>query len=738
MDTKWKSSKSIRIAVTVVVLLLLTAANVCSFPAINAKVQQVMENKDGETDTYINEYVLSRIYDGCSVLYWEIMESSTEEQENMEDLFIQASEEEKENVRFVFDEIRERFESVRNDIDFYAMIGTGAATTNTSEALDMLNSKVMPDADRINKLSEKYQCLFQLRFDENGALSIRIYKSGAVSQDNLLKKIQMLSRNNDLAERVRQEYGDTYQIKKITDFSVVFGIPQNLQLGLFTTPNTNLWDVLLEHSMVGYELSCLFLIIFVFVMTSNWVWKGTVSYTRQGGQYFLELAVVGACFLVGFINLQVECIYMLQSKDIVDILSMPTYATSEQWGYLLSSYLIMLGIYTCNYLTLLYIRPVFSLGVKRYIQEYSFLYLLWQKIVAVYRSFMKRILTVDLSKKSNKTIIKLLGVNFVILAVLMCMWTFGILGLVIYTVILFFTMHKYYEKIVADFQKLLADTRSIARGEYLADEEQDYGLFQTMGNELGRIQEDFEEALNREIKSERLKSELITNVSHDLKTPLTAITTYIALLKKPDITEEERNSYIDTMDEKSQRLKALIEDLFEISKASSNNIVLHYVDVDVVNLLKQIYVEHEENFQDMGLVVKWKVPEERIILLLDSQKTYRVFDNLFSNIQKYAMHGSRVYIQVEKLRTRLAVSIKNISATELDVKPEELTERFVRGDSSRNTEGSGLGLAIAKSFVEAQKGSCDIMIDGDLFKVMIQFDLKEDEEKRGEVIAFSE
>lgn len=213
-------------------------------------------------------------------------------------------------------------------------------------------------------------------------------------------------------------------------------------------------------------------------------------------------------------------------------------------------------------------------------------------------------------------------------------------------------------------------------------------------------------------------------MSHDLKTPLTAIITYIELLREPDITEEKKTEYLDILQRKSNRLKVLIEDLFEISKASSKSVTLQIVDVDICNLLRQAYLEQDDRIEAAGLDFKFNLPKERIILPLDSQKTYRIFDNLYSNIIKYALSGTRVYVNLKDESDYVRVELKNISATELSVAPEELTERFVRGDDSRNTEGSGLGLAIAKSFAELQGGSMQIAIDGDLFKVILRFKKK--------------
>ena len=227
-----------------------------------------------------------------------------------------------------------------------------------------------------------------------------------------------------------------------------------------------------------------------------------------------------------------------------------------------------------------------------------------------------------------------------------------------------------------------------------------------------------------EAKSQNMKTELITNISHDLKTPLTAIITYVDLLKKENISENERKSYIQTIEQKSQRLKVLIEDLFEVSKVNSGNIKLNLQKIDVVSLLKQIRFEMEDEIEKSNLTFRWNLPEERVVLNLDSQRTYRIFENLLTNMLKYALPYTRAYVDALILDKKVVIVFRNVSAAELDFDVQRLSERFVRGDASRNTEGHGLGLAIVKSFVEVQKGSFKIDVDGDLFKVTIAWDIE--------------
>lgn len=266
---------------------------------------------------------------------------------------------------------------------------------------------------------------------------------------------------------------------------------------------------------------------------------------------------------------------------------------------------------------------------------------------------------------------------------------------------------------------LLSALQSVSEGNLQAEFSKDWGEFEPLKGELSKIQDGFTRAVAEEVKSQRMRTELITNVSHDLKTPLTAILTYTELLQGKNVTEKQREEYLAVLKRKSLRLKTLIEDLFEVSKASSGNVTFEREKVDICSLMRQVWLEYEDGAKAAGLTFRFQFPEEKIFLLLDGEKTCRIFDNLYTNILKYAMPDTRVYISAAREGEEVRIELKNISGTELNIPAESLTERFVRGDSARSSEGSGLGLAIARSFVEGQEGRMQIEIDGDLFKVTL-------------------
>lgn len=238
---------------------------------------------------------------------------------------------------------------------------------------------------------------------------------------------------------------------------------------------------------------------------------------------------------------------------------------------------------------------------------------------------------------------------------------------------------------------------------------------------LNGIGAGLDKAVRQSINSERMRSELITNVSHDIKTPLTSIINYVALLKQDGLASEKAPEYLEVLDRQSARLKKMTEDLVEASKAASGNLAVNAENTDINIILSQALGEYEERLHSKHLNVVVRKDENANIVYADGRHTWRIFDNLLSNICKYALAGTRVFIETERKAAGVQVTFKNISAEPLEHSAEELTERFVRGDSSRNTEGSGLGLSIAKSLAELQCGAFDILTDGDMFKVTVTF-----------------
>ena len=275
-------------------------------------------------------------------------------------------------------------------------------------------------------------------------------------------------------------------------------------------------------------------------------------------------------------------------------------------------------------------------------------------------------------------------------------------------------------------QEIVEGIETIAGGalEHQVDTDRLHGNNLTLANSVNSIGKGIKEAVETSMKDERMKADLITNVSHDIKTPLTSIINYVDLIKREQVDSEKIRSYINVLDEKSQRLKQLTDDLVEASKISSGNINLHFEKIDLTELMNQTLGEFSEKFEQKRLTAVMNVNVKNAVIEADSRRIWRVIENLFNNIFKYALEGTRVYLTIDRAPDRaeyIELSVKNISAQALNCSADELTERFIRGDESRTTEGSGLGLSIAKNLTEAQGGTFAIQLDGDLFKVVMTF-----------------
>ena len=302
-----------------------------------------------------------------------------------------------------------------------------------------------------------------------------------------------------------------------------------------------------------------------------------------------------------------------------------------------------------------------------------------------------------LSGKGVLSVAMLAGVNLVVLAVLV-------------------TDGMQRQKLLTAIQEINSE-----EGNTRISESGLFAINRQMAAAVNDLGDGLRHALQEQMKSERMKADLITNVSHDLKTPLTSIINYVDLLKREELHNEKANEYLEVLDQKSQRLKQLTEDLVEASRASSGNVVLDIRRIDVKELLMQTSGEFVERFEARGLQLVENFPQNPQYVDADGRRLWRIIENLFRNVEKYAMPHTRVYLDLINDGDRVAFSLKNISENPLNISPEELTERFTRGDESRSTEGSGLGLSIAKDLTEIQKGTFESYLDGDLFKVTVSF-----------------
>ncbi|MCH1959611.1 sensor histidine kinase [Romboutsia hominis] len=384
---------------------------------------------------------------------------------------------------------------------------------------------------------------------------------------------------------------------------------------------------------------------------------------------------------------------------------------TEKICAVIGAYLLIYAVYTIN-------RRSKKYDKKIYILKETIIYKILKNIVI---SSIKSSKKIPLIKR---IIIVSIGITFIggVVSVLLyelfyneVMLLFGIpMSMILFTL--------YIVKKLAYLSNIIEGTSRIKNGEL------DYKIdllgndsFTNLAENINNIGEGLEKSIETQLRSERMKSELITNVSHDLKTPLTSIINYIELIKKEDVTPEHVNDYIKVLDQKSKRLKILIEDLFEASKASSGNLELNMENIDIVQLLRQSIGEMEEKLTNSNLDIRLKLSSEKINIYADGRRMYRVFENLLSNISKYSLPSTRVYIDLLESDESVIITMKNISSYELNFDATEITERFKRADESRNTEGSGLGLAISKDLVNLQGGKFSVEIDGDLFKSILVF-----------------
>lgn len=373
---------------------------------------------------------------------------------------------------------------------------------------------------------------------------------------------------------------------------------------------------------------------------------------------------------------------------------------------------------------------VVGMGIETALFTFAFLSLarrikagvLWKNSI-IYSLFHWLFIFVKYRKVTTKTVILyigFLGITLIFLGIginsssymIMMLW-FSFAG-----VVGFFLLREAVAR-----QSILNGIKEISNGdlEYKIETKNLRGSNEILADAINNIGEGLHSAVDASVRNERLKTDLITNVSHDIKTPLTSIINYVDLIKRENIEDEKIKGYIEILDNKSQRLKNLTEDLVEASKISSGNIKLEMTNINFIELVNQTEGEFSEKLENKNLQMIRNLPEEPIFILADGRRMWRVIENLYNNVTKYAMRNTRVYVDVKADEKKVIFSIKNISENPLNIEADELTERFIRGDVSRSTEGSGLGLSIAKNLTTLQKGDFEIYLDGDLFRVTIIF-----------------
>lgn len=375
---------------------------------------------------------------------------------------------------------------------------------------------------------------------------------------------------------------------------------------------------------------------------------------------------------------------------------------------------------TVNYFIIL-LKSIFNKNTENYLVKNSLIYRIFTGAISEFSNIDEE--NINIKDAKIKFTIVYFGICFALFILFLFLASIfysapeGIIfpmilfGIFIYIIIL---------KNINEVARISRESSEIVKGNYKKNIAKNGGLYDGIVDNFNNIGSNLDLAIEDALKSERLKTELITNVSHDLKTPLTSIINYSDLLSKDDNSEEQVKEYSKVINEKSNKLKVLIEDLFEVSKATSNNIELNKQELDFNSLVQQSIGEWEDKIAEKNLEIISNLPEDKVMLNIDGQKFSRVLDNLFSNISKYALENSRVYVDLLK-EDGVKLTIKNISKYPLNISADELMERFTRGEKSRTTSGSGLGLSIASSFVRAHGASFDIDIDGDLFKVTIEF-----------------
>lgn len=734
MDIKLKSNKEIYKSKGIIAILVMIAIIVTSALGMCSSYKIIDKSAKSKKVNYFNEYGFANlIAESSYALYYDSMKEN--ENQSASDFLLDI----KKNITEEADEYSSYIqEALNNNIDqfnretlgwnndanlkyYYYNTINNKTNTTLNENVKFENNNI--DLSEVNK--DKYQFYAVVNFDNNGNVDVSEINGGdkEVLKSNIECSLIDIRNEYDISNSDYEEGYYNIDIKPIKNMTFVYAVPKTI-----TSYDNIRWgienaDISIYESMgAGGAFIIAGIVALIALIFPIKKAKSTILFRKISKIPFEVWIIIIGLAIAALGPLAGQLIKATLNGDlqVIFVEIIPSLIIPERIIWIFN-FIIWLLSYSAVFFFVLVIKYVFNVGVIDYIKERTIFGMVIMLCVRIIKRTLDEITKVDLREKNNKLIIKLLAINAVILLIITSIWFFGIPVVILYSVILFFIIRKYVDKISEKYSKLREATSKIAEGNLDVKIEEDLGLFEPFKGDLEKIQCGFKKAVDEEVKSQRMKTDLISNVSHDLKTPLTAIITYADLLKDENLSDEKRKQYIETLDRKAQRLQVLIENLFEVSKATSGNITLNIENIDVVSLMKQTLFELEDKLEEASLLVRKNMPKEKVILPLDSQRTFRVFENLIINITKYAMPNTRVFIDIIENEDDVAIIMKNMAAEEIKFNVDTIAERFVRGDESRNTEGSGLGLAIAKSFVELQGGTFNISVDGDLFKVKIVF-----------------
>lgn len=553
------------------------------------------------------------------------------------------------------------------------------------------------DSNNIIKNSKYFK---EINIDYNGNVIEKIYVDGKEINNNIISKLIYYNKYSYYTYYDRYEPNNiyAYDYNEKQSISIYIWMPQEIKKGDVVYENLKKVEININRFYLSCGSFIMFIILAILCLVSLSKNKSKINIIED---------------IVNKIK-----VWPIEAKVGIGILGWISWNTTYIY-YNANNYIRRLNLISVIWTSLALL--IYYVLIRVIIINYNERTLFKNNITIKCWNYLSEIMTRSSLIKTFLIMSGLYVISGLLLFVvsgILSIFPIGILIGIILTIIYIVIFIK--ELIYLD--KIIIGSKAATEGKLNCNiEEKGRGHLRELAHDINNIRDGLRKSIESEMKSENMKTELITNVSHDLKTPLTSIINYIDLLKRENIGSETAKDYINILDKKSQRLKVLIDDLFEASKATSGAMELNITKIDIVQLLKQSLGENDERFKNSNLSVKLDIPDTKIFINGDGQRLYRVFENLISNIVKYSLSNTRVYIQMYvDDENKVVIIMRNISAYELDFCANEITNRFKRGDSSRSTEGSGLGLAIAKSIVELHGGKFNIEVDGDLFKSIIR------------------